>query len=145
LARVLEKLGFVREGTLREDCIVDGEVSDSWVIDETLRWRDEGSLRALVPQVLAGPVRRGEDFDAAEDALQEAPLAAAGLRETDRLREAIGERHRWHAVRGHLHELAGDLSAAATAYAATASRATNAAERDHLIRQAARVRHTRGL
>lgn len=30
-ARVLKKLGFVREGTLREDCIVDGVVSDSWV------------------------------------------------------------------------------------------------------------------
>jgi [ribosomal protein S5]-alanine N-acetyltransferase len=30
-ARVLEKLGFVREGTLREDCVVDGDVSDSWV------------------------------------------------------------------------------------------------------------------
>jgi RimJ/RimL family protein N-acetyltransferase len=30
-ARVLEKVGFVREGTLREDCVVDGEVSDSWV------------------------------------------------------------------------------------------------------------------
>jgi len=30
-SRVLEKLGFLREGTLREDCIVDGEVSDSWV------------------------------------------------------------------------------------------------------------------
>jgi RimJ/RimL family protein N-acetyltransferase len=30
-ARVLEKLGFQREGTLREDCVVDGEVSDSWV------------------------------------------------------------------------------------------------------------------
>ena len=30
-SRVLEKLRFVREGTLREDCIVDGEVSDSWV------------------------------------------------------------------------------------------------------------------
>jgi RimJ/RimL family protein N-acetyltransferase len=30
-ARVLEKLGFVREGTLREDCVVLGEVSDSWV------------------------------------------------------------------------------------------------------------------
>ena len=28
-ARVLEKLGFVREGTLREDCVVNGEVSDS--------------------------------------------------------------------------------------------------------------------
>jgi len=30
-ARVLEKLGFLREGTLRQDCIVDGEVSDTWV------------------------------------------------------------------------------------------------------------------
>lgn len=30
-ARVLEKLGFLREGTLREDCIVNGDVSDSWI------------------------------------------------------------------------------------------------------------------
>lgn len=30
-ARVLDKLGFVREGTLREDCVVNDEVSDSWV------------------------------------------------------------------------------------------------------------------
>ena len=65
---------------------------------------------------------------------------AAGLRETDRLREVIGDRHRWHAVRGYLHELGGDLPAAGAAYADAASRATNVAERDHLIRQAARVR-----
>ena len=66
--------------------------------------------------------------------------AAAGLRETDRLRDVIGDRHRWHAVRGHLHELGGDLPAAATAYAEAARRATNLAERDHLVRQAARAR-----
>ncbi|WP_026930840.1 RNA polymerase sigma factor [Glycomyces tenuis] len=66
--------------------------------------------------------------------------AAAGLRETDRLREVLGERHRWHAVRGHLHELAGDRSAAASAYAEAARRATNIAERDHLLRRAARAR-----
>ncbi|MFE6489370.1 GNAT family N-acetyltransferase, partial [Streptomyces sp. NPDC057757] len=30
-ARVLEKLGFTREGTLRENCIVNGQVSDSWI------------------------------------------------------------------------------------------------------------------
>ena len=66
--------------------------------------------------------------------------AAAGLRETDRLREVIGERHRWHAVRGHLYELDGDLSAAASAYAEAARRATNVAERDHLVRQAAHAR-----
>ena len=39
-ARVLEKLGFVREGTLREDCVVGGEVSDSWVYGLLRReWR----------------------------------------------------------------------------------------------------------
>jgi [ribosomal protein S5]-alanine N-acetyltransferase len=39
-ARVLEKLGFVREGTLREDCVVNGEVSDSWVFGLIRReWR----------------------------------------------------------------------------------------------------------
>ena len=66
--------------------------------------------------------------------------AAAGLRETDRLRDVLGDRHRWHAVRGHLHELGGDLPAAATAYAEAAHLATNVAERDHLVRQAARAR-----
>jgi predicted RNA polymerase sigma factor len=66
--------------------------------------------------------------------------AAAGLRATEELRAAIGDRHRWHAVRGHLHELDGDLPAAAAAYAEAAGRATNVAERDHLIRRAARAR-----
>jgi RNA polymerase sigma factor (sigma-70 family) len=66
--------------------------------------------------------------------------AAAALRETDRLRDVLGDRHRWHAVRGHLHELGGDLPAAGAAYAEAARLATDVAERDHLIRQAARAR-----
>lgn len=38
--RVLEKAGFVREGTLREDCVVNGDVSDSWVYGLLRReWR----------------------------------------------------------------------------------------------------------
>jgi predicted RNA polymerase sigma factor len=65
---------------------------------------------------------------------------AAGLRETDRVRGVLGDRHRWHAVRGHLHELDGDLPAAGAAYAEAARRATDVAERDHLVRQAARAR-----
>src|SRR5512143_427851 len=46
------------------------------MIEVPTRRLDEGALRALVPRVLAGLVRRGEDFDAAEDALQEALLEA---------------------------------------------------------------------
>ncbi|WP_460864331.1 RNA polymerase sigma factor [Rhodococcus aerolatus] len=65
---------------------------------------------------------------------------AAGLAETDRLAGVLGERHRWHAARGYLHELAGDLAAAGSAYAEAARRATAVDERDHLVRQAARVR-----
>jgi RimJ/RimL family protein N-acetyltransferase len=42
-ARVLEKLGFVREGTLREDCVVNGDVSDSWVFGLLRReWQPSG-------------------------------------------------------------------------------------------------------
>ena len=66
--------------------------------------------------------------------------AAAGLGETDRLREVLGERHRWHAVRGHLHELGGDSPAAADCYAEAARLATDVAEREHLVRQAVRAR-----
>jgi RimJ/RimL family protein N-acetyltransferase len=43
-ARVLEKLGFVHEGTLREDCVVNGDVSDSWVYGLLRRdWRSSVS------------------------------------------------------------------------------------------------------
>src|SRR6202042_1859112 len=46
------------------------------VIAEPAGGLDEGALRALVPRVLAGLVRRGEDFGPAEDALQDALLEA---------------------------------------------------------------------
>jgi RimJ/RimL family protein N-acetyltransferase len=45
-ARVLEKLGFVREGTLRENCVVEGDVSDSWVYGLLRReWKAPRSSR----------------------------------------------------------------------------------------------------
>ena len=45
------------------------------------------------------------------------------------------------AVNAWLHERAGDLANAATLYAEAAGAASNSAERDHLTRQAARLRH----
>jgi [ribosomal protein S5]-alanine N-acetyltransferase len=44
-ARVLEKLGFEREGLKREVCIVSGEVSDSWIYG-LLRWDWKADLGA---------------------------------------------------------------------------------------------------
>jgi hypothetical protein len=44
------------------------------------------------------------------------------------------------AARAYLHERAGDLEQAADLYAEAARAATNAAERDHLTSQAARLR-----
>ncbi|MFF5081233.1 RNA polymerase sigma factor [Actinoplanes sp. NPDC000266] len=46
---------------------------------------------------------------------------------------------RYTAVSAHLHERAGDRATAARLYAQAAREATNAAERDHLTRQAARL------
>ena len=47
---------------------------------------------------------------------------------------------RYAAVAAHLHERAGDLTRAADLYAEAARTAASAAERDHCVRQAARVR-----
>jgi RNA polymerase sigma factor (sigma-70 family) len=47
---------------------------------------------------------------------------------------------RYDAVAAYLHERAGDTAEAARRYAAAAAAAASAAERDHLLRQAARLR-----
>jgi len=64
----------------------------------------------------------------------------AGLNATDGLDERLGDHHRLDAVRAHLHERAGNLDTAAELYARAAERSRNSAERDHLRKQAARVR-----
>lgn len=65
---------------------------------------------------------------------------SAGLREAEALRDRFARQHRWHAVRGYLFEMDGDPGAAAESYARAARLTTNVAERDHLIREAARIR-----
>ncbi|MFC9895876.1 RNA polymerase sigma factor [Nocardia sp. NPDC127579] len=70
-------------------------------------------------------------------AVGEADGAQAGLAELGRIDPELP---RYSAVRAHLLERAGDLETAAEQYVAAAAAATSAAERDHLTRQAARVR-----
>jgi predicted RNA polymerase sigma factor len=69
-------------------------------------------------------------------ALGEVDGPLAGLRTVERLPADLPRRD---AVLAHLHERAGDLTDAQRLYAAAARAARNAAERDHLTRQAARL------
>lgn len=73
-------------------------------------------------------------------AVGEADGPLAGLRALRDVPDGVPRRT---AVDAWLHERSGDVTAAADLYAAAAEAAGNAAERDHLTRQAARLRHTR--
>ncbi|RBQ16785.1 hypothetical protein DP939_28965 [Spongiactinospora rosea] len=113
----------------------------------------EDLLRELTPRVLGAVVRRYGHFDTAEDAVQEALLAAArswpdggtpddpGLAllpaiESD---ERMAGDHRPHAVRAHLLEMAGEHAAARAAYLAAAERTTSLPQQRYLHTRAARL------
>jgi RNA polymerase sigma factor (sigma-70 family) len=64
----------------------------------------------------------------------------AGLETVAVVESQLDGHPRLYAVRGHLHELAGDLAAAYADLRAAADLTTNRRERDHLRREAARLR-----
>ena len=66
-ARVLEKLGFVREGTMREDCVVNGDVSDSWVYGLLRREWESGRWRRRRARYDSSTMATGRDDDQAGD------------------------------------------------------------------------------
>jgi predicted RNA polymerase sigma factor len=68
-------------------------------------------------------------------AMVDGPASGLALLEGLELRDS----HRLLAVRGHLLEDTGDLTAAAQCYAAAAARTANAREREYLVERAARV------
>ncbi|MFF2552317.1 RNA polymerase sigma factor [Nocardia sp. NPDC058058] len=71
-------------------------------------------------------------------AMVEGPQAGLDLAAT--LEAPLKGSHRLDAVRGHFHEMAGDYSAAITAYTAAAGRTTSTPERNYLILRAALLR-----
>jgi RNA polymerase sigma factor (sigma-70 family) len=98
---------------------------------QILEWYDElVSLTGNPAAALSRAVAVGE---------VDGPLA--GLRALDGLDERLPDHHRLDAVRGHLHERAGNLALAAECYARAAAGARSTAERDHLSLQAARMRN----
>jgi RNA polymerase sigma factor (sigma-70 family) len=100
-------------------------------------WAEILALYQLLAQVSPGPmVALGQ---AVAIAMVHGP--EAGLAATDALAGPLGKHHRFHAVRGHLHEMAGDAATAAGDYRTAARYATNIPERRYLEDKAARTRN----
>jgi RNA polymerase sigma factor (sigma-70 family) len=106
-------------------CDARSTAETDWV--QVVEWYDE--LVALT----GSPVHRLNRAVA----VSEADGARAGLAALEPLDPELP---RYAAVAAHLHEKDGDLSRAAELYAEAARDATNLPERDHLTREAARVR-----
>jgi RNA polymerase sigma factor (sigma-70 family) len=64
---------------------------------------------------------------------------AAGLELADQLGAALGKDHRFHAVRAHLLEMAGEAAAARAEFAAAAARTTSVQQQRYLHGRAARL------
>ncbi|TWG93921.1 RNA polymerase sigma factor (sigma-70 family) [Nocardioides sp. J9] len=97
-----------------------------WV--QVVEWYDELVRLAPSPVVL---LNRAVAVGAADGPL-------AGLRELEQVPDDVPRRE---AAAAWLHEQVGEREEAARLYAVAAARATSTAERDHLTRQAARLRH----
>jgi predicted RNA polymerase sigma factor len=101
--------------------------------DGQTQWADIASLYGLLERMTGNPVVTLNRAVAVSKV--DGPLAGLKLIENLEL-----DTHRLYAVRAHLHEEAGDLGAAAQAYARAASGAANARERDYLTMRAALTR-----
>jgi RNA polymerase sigma factor (sigma-70 family) len=96
-------------------------------------WAEILALYELLAKVSPGPmVALGR---AVAIAMMHGP--EAGLAASSELAGPLGKHHRYHAVRGHLHEMAGDITAAAEEYRIAARYATNIPERRYLERRLA--------
>ncbi|GAA4520118.1 RNA polymerase sigma factor [Brachybacterium paraconglomeratum] len=121
-----------RLGEFQAQAAIAALHADAPTVEETdwlqiLEWYDElvrltGSPIAQLNRVVA---------------VGEADGPRAGLAALSELDETLP---RYTAVAAHLHEAEGDLPRAAALFAEAARTATNTAERDHLLRQAARLR-----
>ena len=132
-------LGQQRHGEYQVQAAIAALHDDAATADQTdwpqiLEWYDElveltgNPLAELSRAVAVGEV--------------DGPLA--GLRAVDKIEPRLNNYHRLHAVRAHLHERAGDGARAAELFALAARNALSTAERDHLLKRAARARMMQG-
>ncbi len=114
-------------------------IHDRAATAETTDWPQIQALYHLLEQVTGNPVVTLNRAVAV--AMVDGP--DAGLAMVAGIEAVLAGHPRLLAVRGHLHELAGDLDAAYADLRAAADGTTNRRERDHLVTEAARLRGAR--
>lgn len=144
---------MVAEGTALLDSTLDGgdvgeyqvqaaiaAVHDRAPRAEETDWPQVLALYSLLARVAPSPfVELGRAVALAEvEGPEAARLVLAGIGPT------LGEHPRWHAVHGHVAELAGDLGEARRRYLGAARRTTNLAEQRALTMRAARLGRSAG-
>jgi len=98
-------------------------------------WAEILALYGLLERLTGNPMVTLNRAVAA--AMAQGPYA--GLTLLEGLSDRLGDHHRLHAVRAHLHELAGDTEAAVAEFRAAAARTTNLREQHYLTTKAARL------
>jgi predicted RNA polymerase sigma factor len=104
---------------------------------EETDWAQVVALYELLLQIADNPVVALNH--AAAVGMARGPQEGLDLLDTLQTDKRIAEDHRFHAVRAHLLEMAGDRVAAREAYLAAARRATNLPQQRHLHARAARI------
>ena len=113
-------------------------VHDEAASVEDTDWAEILALYELLAKVSPGPmVSLGKAVATAK-----VHGADAGLAAVSDLAETLAANHRFYAVRGHLHAMAGDPRAAAADFRTAARYATNIPERRYLERKIAELSHT---
>jgi predicted RNA polymerase sigma factor len=135
LLRVLLPGDAETAGLLALMLLTDARRAARTSVEET-DWAEVLALYQLLDRVSPGPmVSLGR---AVAIAMVHGPRA--GLAATGELAAPLGRHHRFHAVRGHLHEMAGDRASAAEDYRTAAKYATNLPEKRYLERKLAALR-----
>jgi predicted RNA polymerase sigma factor len=135
IAILHKALGANRRGEYQIQAAIAALHDDAQSADETdwtqiLAWYDE--LVALTNNPLAELSRAV--------AVGEVDGPLAGLRALDGIEDRLSDYHRLHAVRAHMHERAGNVHDAVELFTKAADSATNPAERNHLLKRAAKAR-----
>ncbi len=110
------------------------------VHDQALRYENTDwpailALYGLLARITANPILKLNRAVAA--AMVHGP--ATGLEMLSGLADELGDHHRLHPVRGHLHEIAGDRESAIAEFRAADAATMSIPERNYLTTKAARL------